>query len=514
MSKQDDLYQSICKKDLDQVVELLYEDDPKSPYHQFRKFQRQVVRVANQMTHTMVAAPSQSGKSTALLAFHIPTLFKKDGLSMIVTNSLDNAQELYEDFVKYILGDEKLQKDLHALSPNSRRKDGIGLKEFTKIKSKTSGKFIMTSPLGAQFWFLPATESALAGKSPDRITLDEVAIWQNSLARKIYNEAFARIGQTHGKILSVSTVREGGECVVLPDGQHELSGNLFFSQLRRIERLQKRLPPEKWTEFALTYTYHASEKLKQLYPDSPLDKQGRKYHYWSIPMENPDKLMFAPYFDRTRHVVTESDLERKVPETRTGNTRWCLSFDVGIRSAAVMIQYLYNLSYGPPCKIIVWDVFRNEPEETVYDFAKRIYHYCRQKYPIEQSDFLLTGDIASGHRGQGIPYKAQIEAATGRTMMTKKQRIQEGCELMRNYMTEPTAFYILAHNSSLIYALEKGLKHQTDTFGLKVDAYVKDGIYDHETDAFRYGVVNVTYGAIPQQQRQAQLPMIIRSPYD
>jgi hypothetical protein len=453
----------------------------------------------------MVAAPSQSGKSTTAIGFHIPNLFKPNGNSLIVTNSDDNAEELYNDFMTYILGNEAIEKKLKK-HIDKTPKTGLPYKLLTKVESKRGGEFIATTFTNSTFFFTTATESAVSGKSPDRLTLDEVAVWKYSVAKKVYNEALARIGQSHGKILSLSTVRTSGEALLKPDGDYELEGNIFYAQLRKILKLQAKgyLP----NEAGLVYTYHVSEKLKETVAKNLMSKEAQKYHYWSIPMSDPKGLMFAGYFDRNKHLVLKEDAKNLVPTYRIED-KWILSIDPGTKSAGVLAQHIAD-----PCRFIVHEVYENKENETVYQFVKRIMYEISQDYPNLMHRLYVTGDVASNQsRGNDQTYRSQIEQATLKPMHVKGQRIEEGVELLKNYMISPSAFFIVAHNSKLIYAFEKALRYKADANGVNLNVYEKDGIYDHLVDAMRYALYNATRGQLPNSARPHTNIQTIRTAY-
>lgn len=501
----DSLYNQLCNINLDMFIEQSYEGQIDSPYNSLRRFQKQVLRVANVKSHTIVASPSQSGKSTVSLGFHIPNLFKPNGNSLIVTNSDDNAEELYNDFMTYILGNEAIEKKLKKVI-DKNPKSGLPYKLLTKIESRKSGEFIATTFTNSTFFFTTATESAVSGKSPDRLTLDEVAVWKQSVAKKVYNEAFGRIGQTHGKILSLSTVRTAGEAILKPDGDYELQGNIFYSMLRKILKRQAKeyLPDES----ALVYTYHVSERLKSIVEKKLMSKEGQKYHYWSIPMSDPKALMFTEYFDRTKHLVMKEDVRNIVPTYRIED-RWMLSIDPGTKSAGVLVQHIDD-----PCRFIVHEVYENLENETVYQFVKRIMGEIGREYPNIMHRLYITGDVASNQsRGNDQTYRSQIEQATLKPMHVKGQRIEEGVELIKNYMISPSSFYIVAHNSKLIYAFEKALRYKTDSNGVNLNVYEKDGVYDHIVDAMRYALYNATRGQLPNTYRPHSVITTIRTAY-
>lgn len=501
----DSLYNQLCKINLDMFIEQSYEGQMDSPYNSLRNFQKQILRVANSKSHTIVAAPSQSGKSTVSLGFHIPNLFKPNGYSLIVTNSDNNAEELYNDFISYILGNESVEKKLKK-HIDKNPKSGLPYKLLTKVESRKSGEFIATTFTNSSFFFTTATEGAVSGKSPDRLTLDEVAVWKHSVAQKVYNEAFGRIGQTHGKILSLSTVRTSGEALLKPDGDYQLEGNVFYAQLRRVLKLQAKGYLEH--EAGLVYSYHVSERLKRIYEMDLMSKQSKKYHYWSIPMSDPKGLMFAEYFDRSKHLVLKDNVGDLTPTYRIED-KWILSIDPGTKSAGILAQYIAD-----PCRFIVHNTYENKENETVYNFAKRIMYEIQQDYPNIMHRLQITGDVASNQsRGNDQTYRSQIEQATLKPMHTKGQRIEEGVELLKNFMVSPSAFFIVAHNSKLIYAFEKALRYKADPNGINLNVYEKDGIYDHLVDAMRYALYNATRGQLPSSGRPHSVIETIRTAY-
>ena len=502
-------YNMLCSIHIDKFIEDLFQEQPHSPFHTFRTFQKAVTRIANEMVHTMVAAPSQSGKSTATLAHILPVLFKPDGFGMVITNKDDNAKKMYDDFVKYVLGDEELQKDLHRHTQKVTLRRGIGISAITKLAAKKNGEFIMTTPLGARVMFSTATESAVAGKSPDRLTLDEVAVWPTNLARRIYAEALARIGQTHGQILSASTVRDDGNVILLPDGTHDLEGNLFFSQLCRIWHKQNSVEPgTKLHEAALIYTLHASERLQKYVFEmgaGGMTRQALKYHYYSIPMADPESLMFAHAFKPADHQFDKKDIHQLVPVSST--SLYVASFDPGKTGAAVLMRIVTAPNGSPQVRVFVLKEWRTNLNETSFNFARRVFTDIETQHPevFISNNFMLTGDVASSHRkGNHDSYKEEIEQATGVYMFTRGQGIGEGCDLILMYLETPHAFFIDHSCKNIINGFKKGVKMQKDPqTGAMINAYVKDGLYDHFFDAMRYGIHNGTRRLPPVEYRKS-----------
>jgi hypothetical protein len=469
---------------LDVIIDkLLAGQENISRIYPLRGFQRALLRVANSKRITYCIAPSQSGKTSAAAAFMLPLLFQDDSLGAWYSNNEDNAQKLQDIFVRYILGNDKIAKALYKADPTYTKKAGIGMPTITQVGRRRDG-VIRIENTGATFIAKAATVGSLSGKSPDRLHLDEMAIWSSD-KQGIYNEALARMGDTRGKILVTSTVDAPGRYEYAGD-RRVLKGNLFYAEFQRLWE-QQQINPNCDTA-ALNFTYHVSENLLLSYheiatamPDNYLLK-----HYWGYPLKTEEGALFSEHFDPEKHVKTRQELLNMT----TSNEVLVLSLDPGNDKAITVLSY--DRDKG---RIIIWETHtanksKGEPEfiQEVWANARRNFHFATR--------WAVTGDIAMNHSHSNSQFTSEglLREITRCNPILKRQTVHEGVELMKRYFTTPDSIFLCKEDTVMLqHCLSTAIVYGKDRdTGALVNNYPKDGVHDHTMDSCRYGCYNIT----------------------
>jgi len=498
-------YAQILKADLPTFLEDVFKDDRSNPFATLRQHQATTLRLAHHRLETIVAAPSQSGKSTGNLGFLVPLLFKPGSTGIYITNSLVNVKEMYSRFVISILGDPEVTAQLQKIGVKDVRRRGLGIKALTTIGRRTTDQYIEIAATGVRFYFLPATPDAIAGKSPDRLILDEPPLYGELTQRHVYGEALARMGDTRGQMLETSTVRKPGDFAVLPNGEKSYSGCMFYGRLREFTEEQS-LNPSPYRA-ALDFTYHCSENLRQSVPKMSMATQQKKHHYWGIPMESD----LMPIFDRFGEDNICEDLNWDTT-LHYPSDRWALSCDPGNTSAFVLMQ----LKQFPTPKIIVHLTWQTLKGEKFWDTCRRVSMDTARYMQDNVYKLALHADVASKHKhgNSANTYLQTLQSEFGKYPTVRMQGRASGVNLMKLYLDKPMAFMVARNNAShLVSAMKKAIPEVDKETGSVLDTYVKDGVNDHILDATRYAISNETHGRIPEAQSFNKPIQAVRSIY-
>lgn len=471
---------------LDLLVDALLAGQEKtSKIYPLRIFQKSLLRIANSKELTFVIAPSQSGKSSAAAAFMLPLLFQEAAFGAWYSNNEENAQKIKRIFVNYILGNPKVSKAIYEKDKTYTRSAGIGMPTITKI-TRDRDEYILIENTQTEFLAKAATVGALSGKSPNRLHLDEMAIWSPEKQESMYNEGLARMGDTHGKILVTSTVHTPGRYEPKGNGGRTLRGNLFYAEWDRVFKYQQINPNSR--SAALSYTYHVSDNLAAKYKDFE-ENMAENYllkHYWGVPLIDETEAMFAEDFKPLAHVKSSKELQAMIDPYET----FCLSLDPGNEKAITIGSYSERFR-----RIIIWGCYTAGREEPEPDFVARIWKESTQRFP-RAYQWLITGDVAMTHKHSLSNYTTAqlLLEKTGIVPNVKPQKIDDGVGLIKRYLQTPNSIYFCDEETKMLqFCLrEKILYGKDKTTGELTNNYPKDGVHDHPMDSFRYLCYNVT----------------------
>jgi hypothetical protein len=464
---------------------LLAGQENTSKIYPLRTFQRSLLRIANQKELTFVIAPSQSGKSSAAAAFMLPLLFQENSFGAWYSNNEENAQKIKRLFVNYILGNPKVAKAIYQKDKTYTKAAGIGMPSITKVM-RDRDEYLLIENTGTEFLAKAATVGALSGKSPNRLHLDEMAIWSPDKQAAMYNEGLARMGDTHGKILVTSTVHTPGRYEYKGNGSRSLRGNLFYAEWDRIFKNQQNNPNSRAA--ALSYTYHVSDNLAAKYADFE-ENMAENYllkHYWGVPLIDETEALFAEDFKPLQHVKPEKELRQIVDEYET----FCFSLDPGNDKAITIGSYSERHR-----RLIVWGCYTAGKEEPEPQFIGRVWKEANQRFP-RAYQWLVTGDIAMHHKHSLSNYTTAqlLMEKTGNLPQVKSQGIDDGVGLIKRYMQTPESIYFCDEETKFLqFCLREKILYGKDKItGELTNKYPKDGVHDHAMDSFRYMCYNVT----------------------
>jgi hypothetical protein len=484
----DTVYELLLSLSMSDTIEFLFQDCPGNPFSSLRRFQSLTLDVANQMQETIVCAPSQAGKSTISVAFNLPVLFKPNGLGMWVANSKDNAEQLMARFIAHILGDPKQAKELLKMGIQVI-KSGIDIPELITIGSKQGLESITISATQAEFISKVASVGAVAGKSPDRLVLDEVAKWQKKATDNIFSECQARTGDSKGQILIISTIEDDGEIETLPNGDMHVNGNLFTAYLehyKHIQRTQPHIPVA-----ALDFTYHANPNLKETVPTKIMSTEKKKKHYWGFPMSS-DALPLFDMFNPDVHVIDP------IPPHQIEHhnlDKWVFSIDPGNITAIALVQ---KQSHYKEPRVIIHKTWEKTKKENYVEFLRECWVETTLILQQHLHKLDVVADIAANQKKHEADQTSEqkIRHVTNRTVHMHRISKESSTEHFMSFMEYPNCFKVTKDCPHLIKALKRA-KPVLDEFGEPTGIYEKDGKLDHIIDTCRYSVYHATHGLTP-----------------
>jgi Intein splicing domain len=493
-----------------EMLEYLFEDCPGNPFKNLRVMQKLILDVASQRSLTFVAAPSQSGKSTTSLGFIVPVLFIPNGLGMFVSNSEKNRDELMARFIVQILGDPKAVKALaqHAIIEGAKGIDCPPIIEIEgTLRSVKPPEEIRIAATGTRVIARIASVNATTGMSPDRLVLDEMATWSKKVASHIFAECLARVGNSEGKVLAMSTVRGEGKMELLPNGSMTVEGDTFYAYMKYLTAIQT----TQRHVAALNFTYHASEKLLKTVPLSVMTTEQKKHHYWGIPMESDLEPLFS-MFSYEKHTIPTCATREQLDVSH--DDVWAFSVDPG--SATSAISLIQKKNTGAATFIIhrTWDKKKQEDFTT---FLENAWYESVELLKEQSHKLQVIADVASRQRqGPGsTTFEQQIQHVTKRNVRSCYMDREESTRHMISYIeysTHKGVYFKVAQSChELLTALRRAKPLVDKDTNQPMIVYAKDGKTDH---CFVAGtLVTTDRGEVPIEDVTTEDKVLTRDGY-
>lgn len=454
--------------DYGELAELLLKDGFK-----LRPFQLGVLKSMSKMDKVLVQAPSQSGKSTLIGLFAIMrAILKPNSLHILMSATAETAKELMFRMQKEIL------PSLHFVQEH-RGKSSYNL-TFLGYDINISQTDIVFLHNNSRIKIVPKSIKQLTGKPADTIILDEMAKWEQD-AHLLFAESEARLGNTEGKLLGVSTFYGAGEFSAV--GEKPFVGNYYhYKHLSSYHDVRKPDEKTKKAIIALSFTYKASPKLvpqmKDIIEENKNEPFWVREHYYGLARKTVGLPIFQDYFDVKEHVTHE-------PKKLWHNgSPLIVGFDPGGagRSACVIVQHNEQNN-----NVLVLKATLSNKDENFPEFVNRMYIHINKTYPDARVQ--LVADVATNQGNNGVP-KQNLniirQIFNGRSVFTCKQSISDGIQLMQLLFKQRNRVKISSTEDYIIQALATGLVAE-DAEGRKdTHVYKKEGFYEHGADCLRY----------------------------
>lgn len=451
------------------AAELLF-DQSKLPEDQrtfpLLQFQRTALILKALYRYTQLAAPSQSGKTTVSALLAATTAYMFPGSMVLFMSAIaDQAERVLEACRDQFIKCAKVE-DFRKLSTDST----------TELQLACNGSIIKAVPYSIK---------ALTGNPAKLVILDEMAKFTREPAT-LYAEAIARGGRTSGSVFSISTLFGKGKAD--PKSPQGYTGNYYHYLLQ--ETMKRKREPNK-NAVAAMMTYHVSPYLVQnievIREGMMGNGKNRAYfneHYLCIPRENIGQPVFGDDFSPPDHVRPDAEL------VLSQTSPLFVSFDPGLTKACVVGQVdLERL------QLVYLRAYKGGADETWHDFVKKCWAKIRRDFPGWPLD--VHCDVAGRKRNDQTLDMATdvIFEVTGQAPYTQYQNIEPGIQVLRSFMRRRNGFYVSKSTDCrwLVEAFSHGLVYK-EVNGVAVEAWDKDGEYEHVGDAARYPVYSIMNG--------------------
>lgn len=439
--------------------------DPDSQFLPMLPFQEMALIMAALYQYVKMAAPSQSGKTTAAELIAAVCAYAFPGQNTLILSTIeDQAERLRQDIRDKLIKCHKVES-LRDCDIDSASSGVLRIKE-------NQSKIIA----------LPHSIQAVTGNPAQTVILDEMEKWDKEPA-KIYAEAIARTGKTGGRVFVISSVDlDGSPDPTLPEGYR---GSFFYQMLAK--DIRSRHDANKDT-IAARLTYHVSpfllkniDKIKK----EIVSSAGIQYynaHYLSIPRKAAGKAVFDGFFKRSMHVVQEQDVPLNA------NEPLFLCFDPGLTKAAVLGQ-LDPIGV----RLIYLRCWMGDRTQLFQDFVKSVCIQTRRQFPHFEIQYFADVAAKQENNQTNLSNADIIGQITGQYPVVQYQLIAPGVQSIKSFMKRVDGFYISHLCDFLPDAFESGLVAK-ETRGVPQEEWVKDGHWEHPGDAARYPVHYLTGG--------------------
>lgn len=447
---------------------------PKKRTLPLRPFQQAIIAATTLYRFIDVYAPSQAGKTQGAAALAAELMYEFPGCTVLILSTNEKQ-------ARRVLGYVRNRYIKCHVDPELRELDPKGGDSGTQLILKESGSTTLA---------LPHSMQALTGNPADFIILDEMARWDKEDPATLYAEAIARTGDTGGSIITISTFF--GESIPDPTHPQGFRGNYFHYKWN--QSWQKNHDPRK-ESLALRFTYHVSPELvKNIgHLKREIEKQGPGYfeeHYCGVPRKMAGHAIFGSDFKPLIHI--RPDKQIRLNEAYP----LFLCFDPGYLGQAAVLGQV-DLDF--PRLVYLRSYFAQK--KTLSQFADSVLLKVMRDFPGWELTYMMDPQSKQTDKQTGITDAAELEALINRRtgqfphVLMVKQGIEPGVRIMRSFMHRVGGFEISDHPECVMLteALQAGLVC-IERNAVPLDAYKKDGYYEHPGDAARYPAYALTSG--------------------